>query len=220
MRAKKRSVNTKVAILLLATVFAVCGAISGSVAWLIDSTDNVKSTFMVGNINITMSEQTPVSTFGTTGNEASDVFYMTPGKTLITNAPVITVTENSEQCYLFVKIVENMGALPQYNGETFKDYLYYEVPSDWIPGNGYEVPVGVYYRVVYRSDEPQLFEVILNNKVTVVGNTVTKQVLDDIEITGLYPELTFSAYAVQYYSTNDTEFTPQEAWEMVSTEMN
>lgn len=222
MRTRKRSVNSKAMVLLLAVVFAVCGTISGSIAWLVDYSEDVKSTFMVGNVNITMTSGTSgsnVSTFGLNENDdTAGAYYMVPGLTLEINAPTITVVGGSEECYLFVKITEYMGALPTPNGETFQDYLHYTLENGWYQlVDDYDNPVeGVYYTIVEYDEDDQEFDVIFNNEVTVDGYKVTKDVLDTIDSEVDYPELTFKSYAVQLNQTSTTQFTPMEAWALIS----
>lgn len=226
MQAKKRSINYKVIVLLSAVTLAVGGAISGSIAWLVDSTNNVKSTFMVGNVNIILGDENDTAaTYSLRdGGEGDDAFYIVPGASITIDDPTVTVSANSEDCYLFVKIDEYMGALPYENGQVFTDYLYYEMdPDEWTAGTGEDedgngVPVGVYYRIVERSEEDQVFTILAvdedGHNVTVSGD-LTKTDLDTIAANEDYPELIFWAYAVQYHSANNENFSPAEAWEMI-----
>ena len=91
-------------ILALTLVFALALAlgIGGTVAWLTAQTDSVVNTFTVGDINITLAET------GTTNNAKNYTFV--PGDTLAKD-PKVTVTAGSEDCYLFVKVENQISAI-------------------------------------------------------------------------------------------------------------
>ena len=79
--------------LILALVLVFGAAVGGTIAYLTDTTDPVTNTFTVGNIDITLAE-------------TKDDFKMVPGCD-IAKDPKVTVTANSEDCWLFVKIDES-----------------------------------------------------------------------------------------------------------------
>lgn len=208
MRVKKRRVNAKVLAMLFAVTLIVGGAISGSVAWLTAETGGVSSVFVVGNVNVSLGNDA-IATYNL--NEEGTTVRMIPGWTVTINDPPVTIGANSEDCYLFVKIDEDIGDLPP--GTEFKDYLDYQVDNGWIAGLGADgIPVGVYYRKVERLNIEQEFVIVQNHEVRVSEN-ITKGMMDALSQSGaVLPKLTFSAYAVQLYKNNTEEFTPAEAW--------
>lgn len=199
--------------LLLSLVLAVAIGIGGTLAWLTDKTEEVKNTFTVGNINITLTEEA--------GGDTKE-FKMVPGQT-IAKDPKVTVKAGSEACWLFVKIAES---------DNLDDFISYAVDlseDSWKELSG--VP-GVYYREVAASDTDQNFDVIgyqsgesatfTANKV-LVKDSVTKAMMDafdtdkdgtlsDTEKAAL-PTLTFTAYAVQKDGLTDVA----DAWKEVPT---
>ena len=210
MRVKKRRVNAKVLAMLFAVTLIVGGAISGSVAWLTAETGGVSSVFVVGNVNVSLGNDA-IATYNL--NEEGTV-RMIPGWTVTINDPPVIIGANSEDCYLFVKIDEDIGSLPP--GTAFKDYLAYQVDqgeNGWTAGLGTDgIPVGVYYRKVERLNIEQEFVIVQNHEVRVSEN-ITKGMMDALSQSGaVLPKLTFSAYAVQLYKNNTEEFTPAEAW--------
>ena len=128
----KKAVITAVALTL-----ALCLAVGGTLAYLMDKTGEVKNTFTIGDINITLTEET--------GND----YKMVPGAT-IKKDPKVKVLADSEACYVFVKIAESAN---------LDDFISYTVAGGWT-----EVEAGVYYRTAVANDK---FAVLADNQVTV-----------------------------------------------------
>lgn len=177
----------KLFISVVAVALVACFAIGGTLAWLTASTPEVKNTFTVGDIDITLAETT------------SD-YKMIPGYT-IDKDPEVTVKAGSEDCYLFVKVEES---------ENFDSFMTYGMATGWEELKGVS---GVYYRVVNNNAADQKFSVLAGDEVT-VKDTVTKEALNALT-EETYPTLTFTAYAVQYMQNNETNFSPAEAWAAV-----
>ena len=201
---KKNKLLIPIMVLIL-----VIGVVGGTLAWLTDKTETKVNTFTVGDINITLDETT-------------SVYKMVPGNT-IDKDPSITVKCNSEKCYLFVKVDENGTTYTKDNvtvNKTFKDYITYEVsdgetPNGWIKLT--TVHDNVWYRIVNSDSSDQKFNVIgytndagqfVSNKV-LVKNTVTKEMLEGAATDA--PELSFTAYAVQFDNMADAATAWQEA---------
>lgn len=179
----RRSVSSKTFVVMLALVLALGCAVGGTIAWLTAQTPEVKNTFTYGNINIELTE--------TTGTE----YKIIPG-TDIPKDPKVTVKANSEDCWLFVKVVED--------GTFVANKVTYSVDTGtdkWQPLAGHD---GVYYREVSSSTVAQEFYILAGNKVT-VSDTLTK---DDIKDITTDPTLSFTAYAIQKKGTG----TAAEAW--------
>ena len=161
---KKRTVA-----LLLALVLCAGCAVGGTVAWLMDTTETITNTFTTSDITITLTE--------TTGTE----YKMVPGATIPKN-PVIKVAEGSEDCWLFVKLVEN---------NNVDSFLTYSEATGWIEVDG---NAGVYYRKVLKTDQEREFSVIANDKLT-VNNNVTKEMMNNVGENK--PTISVTAYAIQ-----------------------
>jgi len=239
MRNKRGRVSIKVTLMLGALMLLIGGNITGSLAWFVDSTSQVKNTFTVGNINInTAAEQAAPAAMlladdgDLTANSATPaVPLLIPGHTLELIDTTVTISKGSESCYLFAEIVEDFGALPktvtdEETGETrnveFKEYIAYEVEDGWTAGDGIDeadggsgVPEGVYYRIVMKDDvSDQAFKIVRDNKVT-ISKDITSEMLEVIQEKQNYPALLFSSGAVQYYSTDSQNFTPGQAWSVL-----
>lgn len=94
-------------------------AIGGTLAYL-TSTDSVTNTFTIGNVNITMDEASvnPDGTLVSTADNRTDNndYHLMPGHTYIKD-PTVKVTAGSEDCYLFVKIDNQISAI-EAKGDT------------------------------------------------------------------------------------------------------
>lgn len=177
MRNKtNRTVSIKIAALIAAIVLVIGCTAGGTVAWLVSKPAAIVNVFTVGNINATLTE-------------TKTAFKIVPGVD-IDKDPVATVTANSEDCYLFVKLTEeNWPTFTEATEAGSTRKVEYKIAQGWT-----ELEDGVYYRVVTKSDtEDQSYPVLKDNKVT-VSNTLTKENAD--AITGT-PKLTVAVYAVQ-----------------------
>ena len=181
MRNKtNRTVSIKIAALIAAIVLVIGCTAGGTVAWLVSKPDPITNVFTVGDINATLTE-------------TKTEFKIVPGVN-IAKDPVATVTANSEDCYLFVKLTEeNWPTFTEADNTTRK--VEYKIAEGWT-----ELEDGVYYREVAKNDaKDQPFPVLKDNQVT-VSSTLTKENADDIayaiKTTGA-PKLTVAVYAVQ-----------------------
>ena len=183
--------------LVLALAMIVVCVVGGTLAWLIDKTDPVKNTFTYGDINIKLEE---TGTTAAADGSATKEFKMIPGYT-IAKDPKVTVLAGSEKCFLFVKVVKSTN---------FDNFMTCTIADGWTALTGVN---GVYYREVDTADMGTAYSVLANDKVT-VKDTVTKAMLNALT-EATQPTLTFTAYACQYNSSNNTPFTAEAAWAKV-----
>lgn len=199
--------NKKVLVTALAVTLILCGIIGSTVAWLIAETDPVINTFTYGDINIDINE-TPVNPDGTPveGGDPVDEneYVIVPGHSY-TKDPTVTVFADSEDSWVFVKLVES-------EDPAFDDFMEgYAIAEGWTALDGVD---GVYYREYSKTDSDVEYPVIAGNTVTARGD-LTKADLDALEAQGLFPSLTVYAYAVQRDSDIAAIDTAAEAWALV-----
>lgn len=163
-----------------------------TVAWLTAESDVIVNTFTTSDIEITLTESNATAS----GNVLTNSYKMVPGQT-ITKDPVASVSAESEDCWLFVKLEKD---------NNFDAFMSYTMADDWT-----HLSDGVYYRKVMATDTTRSFHVIKNDTVTVSGD-VTKEQLNAVQTAGNYPKLTVSAYAVQLASFEDA---PADAWKEI-----
>ena len=102
---------SKVLLLALCAVLLVVSTVFATLAYL-TSTDSVKNTFTFGQVSITLDEAT-VKTDGTIisgsdrektdGRTGANTYHLIPGH-MYTKDPTIHVSDDSEDCWLFVKL--------------------------------------------------------------------------------------------------------------------
>ena len=110
--------RSKALLTLLCAVALVVGSVFGTYAYL-TSSDTVTNTFSVGNVAITMDES-PVNNLGViqTGDRVkANSYHQLPGH-LYTKDPTIHVDDNSEDCWLFVKVDNGIAAIEADTNET------------------------------------------------------------------------------------------------------
>lgn len=201
--------------MLLSVVIIIGGAISGSVAWLVDTSSSSTAVFTVGQVKMYVGSTEEPMLFSRLAKAEDNTLRMVPGSTLTINDPPVTILAGSEDCYLFVKIDENTGDLPT---DDFQAHLSYQIVDGWTAAKGETIPDGVYYRVVERMDEDQTFTIVQDHHVK-VSMDITNEMMDKLIETGNTPTLTFTAYAVQL-SGGDQQFSVADAWAIVSDSTN
>ena len=185
---------------IVAVVLVLCCAIGGTLAWLTDKTDEVKNTFSPSDINITLTE-TPNTDTDNDGKADAWKADMIPGFSYTKN-PVVTVEDDSVDCYLFVKF-EEKG-----NPATYLTYTStLTAANGWTQGDGTSIPSNVWDRVVKAGDTTKSWNLLDGNTIA-VKDTVTK----DNMATAANAELVYTAYATQLYESNGVEFTAAKAW--------
>ena len=174
-----------IAIVVLSLVLSV--EVVGTLAWLSDKTDPVFNTFTYGDINIKLDETDPET--GNPDDDGENEYKMLPGID-IEKDPKVTVLKDSESNWLFVKLEKSAN---------FDTFLTYAINDGWTQlkdAAGADV-TGVYFRKVdmVTEEDGKSFYVLKDNTVT-VKEDVTKEDLNNLGTD--YPELTVTAYAVQY----------------------
>lgn len=115
--------NTKTALVVVCAILLVAASIMGTLAYLTDTTDEVKNTFSVGKVTITLDEAKintngePLDEDGKVVDDANlaervteNTYVMIPGHEY-TKDPTIHVAADSEDCYLFVTIDNGIASV-------------------------------------------------------------------------------------------------------------
>lgn len=185
-----------IALIVCLTLIIGC-AIGGTIAWLTDTTKAVTNTFTAGDVDIDLTETWNTDADGN-GSLESWTAKMIPGASY-TKDPVVSVTANSEDCWLFVKFEEKNDA---------KTYLVYTstltTDNGWTQGDGTKIPTNVWYRKVLASDTTRSWHLLANDTVQINGETVTKANMSTADDA----QLVYTAYACQSASFTD----PALAW--------
>lgn len=100
----------KTVALLLALVLVFGMAVGGTIAYL-TSTDEVVNTFTVGSVAITLDEtDVDNSTEGENDRDKANGYKLMPGHEYKKD-PIVHVAATSEDCYLFVTVVDEIVAI-------------------------------------------------------------------------------------------------------------
>lgn len=215
MNKNKKTFGIKSLILVLTCVLIFGGAIGGTIAWLSDTSGPVVNTFTESDIDITLTENKP----------ANKSAQMVPGWE-IEKDPTVTVTDGSEDCWLFVEITESTSP-------SLDSYIAYAIADGWETVKAENNGVTVIGRKVYKTDSTKTFGILGAGEYT--DNMGTPNVTDDdykiswganevcvkpsvtesmMEAIGTQkPTLSFKAYAVQLFKNADkVEFSMLDAW--------
>ena len=193
---KRRSVSSKLFVMMLALVLVFGCAVGGTIAWLTAKTDPVVNTFTYGDINIELTETKPA-------NQKAKII---PGVD-IEKDPKVTVKKDSEACWLFVK-VEPAGTFVANKVE----YSVRTGTGDWTKLEGVD---NVYYREVSATEAQvgESYYVLTGNETYPNGVVTVKDTLSKEEVKNIgNATLTFTAYAIQ----KDGIANAATAWSKVS----
>ena len=153
-------------------ILLVVGSVAGTLAYLTD-TDEVNNTFTAGKVAITMTES-KVDLYGEPVTPATRVqentYKLIPGRTY-TKDPTIYVSANSEECYIFFELNNELG-----------ENVYFDIGSNWTNITGTDV----YY---YNSTLTEGQQCTAFNTFTVSGNADVESLKDK--------KVDITAYAVQ-----------------------
>ena len=182
--------KTKIKALVLAccAVLLVVTTVFVTVAYL-TSQDEVKNTFTVGNVAITLDEA-QVDTDGTRVSPAARVdentYKLMPGHTY-TKDPIVHIDDKSEDCWVFVKVVNEIEAI-----EADTTVAAQMATNGWTAVDGAE-NVYAYKEVANAGDNLTVFE-SFNVKGDVTNNELAAYAEKTVVVT---------AYAIQADGFND-----------------
>ena len=177
--------------LLLALVLVFGAAVGGTIAYLTDTTGPIANTFTVGKVDITLTETFNTDTDGDRTNDAWKA-QLIPGTTYAKD-PVVTVTNDSEDCWLFVKF-EEIG-----NPATYLTYTSnLTAANGWTQGNGTAIPNNVWYREVNKADTVKTFQLLAGDNTYPTGCISVKDTVTNENMTAASnAQLVYTAYACQ-----------------------
>lgn len=178
--------KTKKALLLsLCAVMLVTASVLGTMAYL-TSTDEVVNTFTVGNVAITLDEtDVDNSTPGENDRDQANEYKLMPGKEYVKD-PIVHVDADSEDCYLFVKVANEIADI-----EDTKTVLEQMGEHGWVAVDGAE---GVY---VYTQND--VLAVVKGDTDVTVFDTfkVSGNVDNDTLASCTGKKIDVTAYAIQ-----------------------
>lgn len=189
--------KSKALLLTLCAVLLVTASVLGTMAYL-TSTDEVVNTFTVGSVAITLDETDVDGSTPNAERDKANAYKLMPGHTY-TKDPIVHVASTSEDCYLFVKVVNEIAAI-----EGEQTVAAQMVAKGWVAVDGAD---GVY---VYTQDSAPAV-VAGGSNVTVFDNFTISGTVDNATLaTYNNKTITVTAYAIQADGFADK--TASEIW--------
>lgn len=178
--------TSKALLLSLCAVLLVTASVLGTMAYL-TSQDQVVNTFTVGNVAITLDEKdVDNSTPGENDRDKANAYKLMPGHNYEKD-PIVHVDVNSEDCYLFVKVVNEIA-----NIEAEKTVAQQMTEKGWV---AVDAANGIY---VYTTDKTNPAVVTKGSNITVFENfTIAGNVDNTTLATYADKTITVNAYAIQ-----------------------
>lgn len=192
--------KNKALLLALCAVSLVTASVLGTMAYL-TSNDKVTNTFTVGSVAITMDEtDVDHSSQNANGRDQANEYKLLPGQEYKKD-PMIHVGADSEDCFLFVKVKNEIAAI-EADGSKVKDQM---AAKGWKLVDG-KTDVYVY---VGKTDKPAVVakgaSIPVFDKIVIAGST-------DGDTLKNYEDKTIevTAYAVQKAGFENK--TPADIW--------
>lgn len=185
--------KSKAILMALCAVLLVAASVMGTLAYL-TSTDEVVNTFTVGNVVITMDETDFDNSTPTAERDKANVYHLLPGHEYVKD-PIVHVDADSEDCYLFVKVVNEIAAIEE-KGTT-------EAPATTtvaaqMAANGWKAVDGQTGVFVYTKNTENPFAVAGGTNVTVFEKFVIDDTVNNTTLAGYNNKtITVTAYAIQ-----------------------
>lgn len=176
--------RSKVLGLAVGAVALVGASVMGTMAYL-TSQDEVVNTFTVGNVAITLDEADVDNSTAGADRDQANSYKLMPGHSY-TKDPIVHVASTSEDCYLFVKVDNEIAAI---EGET--------TVADQMAAKGWTAVEGAADVYVYTQNDA-LAVVKGGSNVTVFDNFTVAGTVDNTTLaTYENKTITVNAYAIQ-----------------------
>ena len=183
--------KTKAILMALCAVLLVAASVMGTLAYL-TSTDTVTNTFTVGNVAITMDELDVDDSTADATRDKANVYKLLPGHTF-TKDPTIHVASTSEDCYLFVKVVNEIKNIEAADTETSKTSIAAQMEA-----KGWDVVDATNGIYVYADAEGKPAAVTAGSDVVVFDNFKISDGVNNATLATYNSKtIVVTAYAVQ-----------------------
>lgn len=135
--------KTKAILMALCAVLLVAASVMGTLAYL-TSTDTVTNTFTVGKVEITLDETDTDDSTVDADRDTANKYKLMPGHTY-TKDPIVHVAAGSSDCFLFVKVDNQIAAIEDENNTVAGQMK----ANGWLPVGG---KPGVYVLTYTEKD--------------------------------------------------------------------
>lgn len=164
----------------------VVGSVAGTMAYL-TSTDEVVNTFTVGNVAITLDETDVDNSTAGADRDKANSYKIFPGQTYVKD-PIVHVDSDSENCYLFVKVANEITAIEAEGNTTVAAQM---TAKDW---TAIDTTNGIY---VYGTAAAPIPVAAGEDKTVFENFTIAGTVDNDTLKNYANKTITVTAYAIQ-----------------------
>lgn len=207
----------KAILLTLCAILLVAASVMGTLAYFTDS-ESVKNTFTVGKVEIELDE---TDTDDSTPNKARDKenrYHLIPGEEYVKD-PIVHVVADSESCYLYVQVVNEIFAIEATATEKLDNGSLYVPVATQITNNGWTALGADYPNVYYKTwtkDTPSVDQTVFSN-FKISDNATNAQLAAHAPVTTgeganavtTYKNIKVTAYAIQMAGFENN---PSGAW--------
>lgn len=182
--------KNKVLLTVVCAVLLVAASVMGTLAYL-TSTDEVKNTFSVGNVKITLDETDVDDSTPNATRDKANSYKLMPGHEY-TKDPIVHVDAASEDCYLFVKVVNEIAAIEDSTNTVASQMA----AKGWKAlGTGYD---NIYVYVGTANGASAPLAVSAGSNITVFEKVKVAGTVNNTTLAGYANKtITVNAYAVQ-----------------------
>lgn len=179
----------KILLTICSAMLLVCLSVGATVAYL-TSTDTVTNTFTVGKVAITLDETDVDNSTPNADRDKANSYKLMPGHEY-TKDPVVHVSSDSEECYLFVKVTNGITAIEDSTNTV----------ASQMAAKGWKIvedQTGLYVYVGTAADAAAPLAVSASTNVTVFEKIKIAGNVDNTTLAGYANKsITVTAYAVQ-----------------------
>ena len=205
---------------LLMAVIMAFGAVGATIAWLQSTSATVTNTFTFGDVTITLDEadvNDMDNDKDTSERVQTNEYKLIPGATA-TKDPTVWVDEDSEDCYVFVKVTATKNTTA-----GGKEIVTYDIGSAWklVTGTTDVYVYGTNEAPVVVKANAKLDNILKGNSIT-INSALTKEEIAalDADKDGTVedtekPTLSFIAYAIQAENLGTNVDTAAEIWDLI-----
>lgn len=191
--------KSKALLMTLCAVLLVAASVLGTMAYLTSTTGEVKNTFSIGKIAITLDEAR-VNLDGVAVTPAErgngNAYKLVPGHTYTKDPTVHVTDENSENSWIFVKVENGIAAI-EADGNKIADQIVTTNGWKQLTNADGAVVANVYYKEYTKNAAQQDLVVFSNFK---IADNIGAGTLKDYE----NKTITITAYAIQKDANLDT----------------
>lgn len=179
--------KSKILTLALCAVLLVATTVLGTMAYLTSQAE-VVNTFTVGKVVITLDEADVDDSTPNAERDTANKYHLIPGKSYDKD-PILHVADDSEDCWLFVKVANGISACEAAESTDYKPIAKQIADNGWTALEGV---ANVYYKAHDKDADPVVKDYPVFAKFAIAGSADATTLA-----TAETANITVTGYAVQ-----------------------